>query len=190
MLATGLTLFDTAIGPCSVAWSPAGITHVQLPEASASATRARIAKQSGASEAEPPPAVSAVIGDVIALLEGSHRVFAGDALDLHAAQPFERSVYDIALTIPPGSTLTYGEIASRLGDRGAARAVGAALGANPVPIIVPCHRVLAANGRMGGFSGSGGVVTKLRLLEIEGWRPDEGPTLFDGQADFRLSLRP
>ncbi len=168
MLATGLALFDTAIGPCGVAWSPAGITHVQLPEASASATRARIAKLSGASEAEPPPPVRAVIGDVVALLAGEHRLFDGVALDLEAAEPFERAVYGIAQRITPGSTLTYGEIASGLGDRGAARAVGAALGANPVPIIVPCHRVLASNRRITGYSGGEGIPSKSWLLAHEG----------------------
>src|SRR5215207_10513903 len=121
MPATGLALFDTAIGPCGVAWSPAGITHVQLPEASASATRARLSRLSGAGEAEPPAPVRAVIGDVIALLAGSHRAFAGVALDLEAAEPFERAVYEIARTIPPGSTLTYGAIAARLGRAGAAQ---------------------------------------------------------------------
>jgi methylated-DNA-[protein]-cysteine S-methyltransferase len=190
MPATGLSLFDTAIGPCGIAWGPAGVTHVQLPAASASATRARLARLSGTDEAEPPPSVRAVIADVVALLAGSHRVFSRDAVDLGAAEPFERAVYEVALAIAPGRTLTYGEIAARLGDRGAARAVGQALARNPVPLIVPCHRVLGAAGRMGGFSASGGLVTKLRLLEIEGWRPDAEPTLFDGQAGFGLSLRP
>ena len=95
-----------------------------------------------------------------------------------ALPEFNRKVYAIARTIPPGETLTYGEIAERLGDKLLARAVGQALGENPIPLIVPCHRVLAAGGKSGGFSAAGGVVTKLRLLTIEGAAPG-GPTLFE-----------
>ena len=80
---------------------------------------------------------------------------------------FDSAVYRVARTIPPGETLTYGEIARRLDEPGAARAVGQALGANPIPVIIPCHRVLAAGDRAGGFSAPGGVITKLKLLEIE-----------------------
>ena len=92
---------------------------------------------------------------------------------------FDRGVYEIARTIPPGTTLTYAEIAARLGAPGAARAAGRALGDNPFAPVVPCHGVVAAGGKMHGFSANGGVATKLRLLTIEGWRENE-PTLFDG----------
>ena len=91
---------------------------------------------------------------------------------------FNARVYAIARKIPPGKTMTYGEIAERLGDKLLAREVGTALGQNPCPIVMPCHRVLAAGGKTGGFSASGGVVTKLKLLSIEGAQPG-GPTLFD-----------
>jgi methylated-DNA-[protein]-cysteine S-methyltransferase len=100
---------------------------------------------------------------------------------------FHQSVYAVARTIRFGTTLSYGEIATRLGDRSAAREVGEAMGQNPFPIIVPCHRVLAAGGRLGGFSAAGGVTTKLRLLEIEGAQVGERPTLFDG---LPLATRP
>jgi methylated-DNA-[protein]-cysteine S-methyltransferase len=99
-------------------------------------------------------------------------------LDESALSAFQRTVYAITRAIPAGSTLTYGDVAARAGTPRDARAVGQALGANPYPIIVPCHRVVAADGRMHGFSGPGGTVTKLRLLEIEGWRRAE-PSLFD-----------
>jgi len=99
-------------------------------------------------------------------------------IDTEELPEFNRKVYVIARTIPPGSTLTYGEIAERLGDKLLAREVGQALGQNPIPLIVPCHRVLAAGGKTGGFSAPGGVVSKLRLLTIEGAQPN-GPTLFD-----------
>jgi methylated-DNA-[protein]-cysteine S-methyltransferase len=99
-------------------------------------------------------------------------------IDVDKVPEFNRKVYDIARSIPPGATLTYGEIAERLGDKLLARDVGQALGQNPIPLIVPCHRVLAAGGKTGGFSAPGGVVSKLRLLTIEGAQPN-GPTLFD-----------
>ena len=91
---------------------------------------------------------------------------------------FDRRVYEIARGIPPGRVLTYGEIASRLGTDNA-RAIGQALGRNPFAIIVPCHRVVAAGGKLGGFSAHGGATTKRRLLAIEDARRDESPTLFD-----------
>ncbi len=90
------------------------------------------------------------------------------ALDMEGVPPFYRRVYDIARTIPPGRTLTYGDVAIKLGDPTNARAVGQALGRNPFPIVVPCHRVLAAHGSIGGFSASGGAATKRRMLMIEG----------------------
>src|SRR5229473_2207847 len=89
-----------------------------------------------------------------------------------------------------GATLSYGEIAARLGERGLARDVGQALGRNPLPLIVPCHRVLAAGGKAGGFSANGGVTTKLRLLTIERARTSDAPTLFDGDRAFGFALKP
>ena len=112
------------------------------------------------------------------MLAGQSRDLSGIAIDDADVPQFNRRVFAIARAIPPGQTITYGEIAERLGDKALARAVGQALGENPVPLIVPCHRVLAAGGKIGGFSASGGVVTKLRLLTIEGAQPG-GPTLFE-----------
>jgi methylated-DNA-[protein]-cysteine S-methyltransferase len=163
-----VTGFDTAIGRCGLAWSDHGVLGVQLPEASASATHARLLRRyPGATETSPTPAIRAVIDGVVALLCGEGVDLSRIELDLRSVPAFNAEVYRVARTIPPGETLTYGEIAQRLNDPGAARAVGQALGANPIPIIVPCHRVLAAGGRAGGFSAPGGVMTKLRLLEIE-----------------------
>ena len=118
------------------------------------------------------------IEDITALLSGDRRDLSGIALDLDGVAEFPRRVYALARTIPPGQTLTYGEIASKLGDPLRAREVGQALARNPFPIVVPCHRVLAANGKSGGFSAPGGVSTKLRMLEIEGARAAGIPTLF------------
>ena len=116
----------------------------------------------------PPAPVAEAIERIVTHLEGGSPDLDSIALDLADVQEFDRRVYDIARAIPRGATRTYGEVAAELGDPGAARAVGQALGRNPFPIIVPCHRVLAAAGRPGGFSAHGGVATKLRLLAIEG----------------------
>ena len=181
MTDVGVTLFDTAIGRCGIAWGGRGVVGVQLPEAGDAATRARLARRfPGASDAPPPPGVRHAIEAITRLLRGERLDLRDVALDMSGVAPFHRRVYEVARTIPPGATLTYGEVASRLGDPGAARAVGQALGRNPFAIVVPCHRVLAAGGRMGGFSARGGVETKLRMLEIEGARVDRPPpSLFD-----------
>ena len=127
-----------------------------------------------------------LIEDIVALMNGDPRDFSDVAVDLSNVPEFNRKVFDAARTIPAGQTLTYGEIATRLGDRLLAREVGAALGRNPFPIVVPCHRVLAASGKSGGFSAPGGVDTKMRMLSIERAQPG-GPTLFD---DLPLATRP
>jgi methylated-DNA-[protein]-cysteine S-methyltransferase len=172
-------LFDTAIGACGIIWSPRGITGVQLPEANERATRARVLRRyAGVREALPPADVQRAIDGIVALLRGEPRDLSGVVIDNEGVPAFNTRVYAIARTIPPGQTMTYGDIAERLGDRLLAREVGQALGQNPCPIIMPCHRVLAASGKTGGFSAPGGVVTKLRLLTIEGAQPN-GPTLFD-----------
>jgi methylated-DNA-[protein]-cysteine S-methyltransferase len=172
-------LFETAVGHCAIVWSARGVTGVQLPELDARATRARVAKRfPAAREQPPPPEMKRAIDDIVALLRGKPIDLSSVTIDDEGTPEFNARVYAITRTIPPGQTLTYGEIAERLGDRMLAREVGTALGQNPCPIIMPCHRVLAAGGRTGGFSASGGVVTKLRLLTIEGAQPN-GPTLFD-----------
>lgn len=174
-----LTLFDTAIGTCAVAWGERGIVGVQLPEAGERAMRARLARRfPEAREAAPPPAVRRAVDGIVALLAGEPADLGEVTLDMDGLPEIQRAVYEVARTIPPGETLTYGEIASRLGDPGTARAVGQALGRNPFPIVVPCHRVLAAGGRLGGFSAHGGTATKLRLLTLERARAIT-PSLFD-----------
>jgi len=171
-------LFDTAIGRCAIVWSARGIAGVGFPEGSEQATRKRILRRHrSASEASPPRHVQAVIDDVVALLAGEPRDLGRVAIDTDGLPEFNRRVYEIARAVPPGATLSYGDVAERLGDRNLAREVGEALSQNPFPIIVPCHRVLAAGGRVGGFSAYGGIRTKLRLLSIEGAQPG-GPTLF------------
>ncbi len=179
MTELGFALFDTPIGCCGIVWNGRGIAGVQLPEADERAIRSRILRRfPGACEAAPLADVQRVVDDITALLNGEPRDLGYAKIDTAALPDFHRRVYDVARTIPAGATLSYGEIAERLGDRLLARDVGEALGQNPFPIIVPCHRVLAAGGKMGGFSARGGVRTKLRLLSIENAEPG-GPTLFE-----------
>ena len=173
------TLFDTALGPCGLAWSANGITGVQLPEADEARTRSRLLRRQGrAEQARPPTAVQGAVDGIAQLLRGQPTDLGTITLDMTGVPTFNRRVYDIARGIAPGRTLTYGDIAARLGDHGLARAVGQALGNNPFAIIVPCHRVLAARGKPGGFSANGGVQTKMRLLAIEGARVGDAPDLF------------
>ncbi|CAN7661634.1 methylated-DNA--[protein]-cysteine S-methyltransferase [Bosea sp. LjRoot90] len=175
-----ICLFTTAIGSCALVWQGDRIIAAQLPERDEDAARRRLAKRFPESaEAEPPPFVQQAIYDVVALLAGERRDLAHLPIDLSATPEFNRRVYAVALAIPPGETLTYGEVAARIGEPGAARAVGVALGQNPIPIIVPCHRVLAAGGKTGGFSADGGVETKLKILTIEKARTSAEPSLFD-----------
>jgi methylated-DNA-[protein]-cysteine S-methyltransferase len=180
VLLVEFALFDTPIGACALAWGEHGLAGVLLPESNEAATRRHIVRRfSHAREASPTTDVQATIARVTALLHGTHDDLSDVALDLSGVPPFHRRVYEVARAIVPGSTLTYGEVAARLGEPNASRAVGQALGANPFPIVVPCHRVLAAGGRAGGFSAKGGVRTKLRLLQIEGAMLGGMPGLFD-----------
>jgi methylated-DNA-[protein]-cysteine S-methyltransferase len=132
-----------------------------------------------AAEAPPPPDVKAVIGDIVALLQGEKRDLKSAELDFTGIADFHRRAFDLARNIPPGEVLTYGEVAKRLGDSGAARAVGQAMGANPFPIIVPCHRVLASGGKTGGFSAPLGLETKMQMLTIERAKLTDAPSLFE-----------
>ena len=189
MSAQGFTFFDTGIGRCGVAWSGRGIIGIQLPEVRDIDTHARLQHRfPDACEAPPPRAVRRAVDSMTALLRGEARDLSAVVLDMDAVPAFHRRVYEAARAIPPGSTLSYGEFATRLGVPGSARAVGQALGRNPFAIIVPCHRVLAAGGRTGGFSASGGVTTKLRMLAIEGAATNPQHALFDG--DGRLDFDP
>ena len=168
MTTHGFALFDTAIGRCGIAWSERGVAGVQLPEARDADTRARLARRfPTAAEKLPPAHVGRAMDGIAALHSGEASDLSDVVLDLGGVPVFERRVYQIARTIPPGEAVSYGEVAARVGGPGAARAVGRALGRNPVPILVPCHRVVAADGGLGGFSASGGVTTKARLLRIE-----------------------
>jgi methylated-DNA-[protein]-cysteine S-methyltransferase len=167
-MTAGFELFDTRIGHCAVAWGQRGIVRLTLPEGDGVAMRVRMQRyHATAREQSAPPQVAAVISEIQRLLAGEDRDLSAIALDMSAVPEFDRRVYVETRSIPPGQTVTYGQIATRLGDSALSRAVGQALGRNPFALIVPCHRVLAAGGKSGGFSAAGGVATKLRLLEIE-----------------------
>ncbi len=162
-------MFETAVGVCGIAWSDGGVTGFQLPERTPAATRARMARRfPGVAPIDPPAPIRQGIDAIVALMRGEPVDLGFIPLDMDGVPEFHRRVYAIARTIRPGATMTYGELASRTGDPGSARAVGQALGRNPFAVIVPCHRVMAAGGRTGGFSASGGTTTKLTLLAIEG----------------------
>jgi methylated-DNA-[protein]-cysteine S-methyltransferase len=179
MTAPGYTLFDTTIGTCGIAWSERGVVAVRLPAASRSALRASLLKRGpSASEMPPPPEVERAIDGIVALLRGEASDLTFVTLDMANVGAFEQRLYETLRTIAPGETLTYGELAARLGAQ--AQDVGQAMGRNPFPVIVPCHRVVAAGGKTGGFSAPGGVKTKLRMLAIESVHTKG--TLFDHAA--------
>ncbi|EJL34705.1 O-6-methylguanine DNA methyltransferase [Caulobacter sp. AP07] len=182
----GFALFETPIGLCGLAWGPQGLVGAQLPEAAPGAAWARLRRRyPDAAEAPPPPSIQRAIERINDLLAGGRDDLTDIVLDFSIVAPFNRRVYEIARAIPPGETSTYGQIAKAMGEPGAARAIGKALGENPWPIIVPCHRVLGADGKPGGFSAPGGVETKARMLTIERAKTSAVPTLFD--MDFSVA---
>ncbi|WP_372781004.1 methylated-DNA--[protein]-cysteine S-methyltransferase [Phenylobacterium sp.] len=189
---TQYTLFETEIGWAGLAWNDNGLIGVHLPERDPDNNRRSFERRfPGIAEAPAPESLAATIQGIQALMRGEKADLTGAPLDIARVPDFNARVYEIARAIPPGETLTYGEIAVRLGDKLLARDVGAALGQNPWPIVVPCHRVTAANGKLGGFSARGGVNTKVKLLAIEGAKvlepappkarlaPAPQPSLFD-----------
>jgi methylated-DNA-[protein]-cysteine S-methyltransferase len=176
-MATGIALFPTTIGACGVAWSDAGICSVLLPESSDRATHDElIRRHPDAVPAEPPTPVAAAIVGMTSLLDGNADDLRDVEIDFGQTSDFAQQVWEITRTVGPGETTTYGDIAHRMAMPHAAREVGQALGRNPVPIIVPCHRVLGAGGKLVGFSAPGGVATKLRILGIEGAAAPDGQT--------------
>ena len=171
--------FATPIGTCALAWSDAGIVAVRLPGPNDTSAMAALHRRfPDGAPAEPPAQIARIIDRIAAFLAGAKDDFADLPLDFEQVSPFEAAVYREARAIPAGATATYGAIAARLGDANQARAVGQALGRNPWPIVIPCHRVTGADGKTGGFSAPGGRTTKLRLLELEGALAAETLPLF------------
>lgn len=169
MSKSGFSLFETAIGDCGLAWSDGLLVGVQLPLANKAATRdSLVARFPELAETSVAGVGKQARDAIVASLAGGRQNLQRLPLDWHSQTPFRQRVYRLAQSISRGNTSTYGELAVKLKQPGAARAVGQALGANPFPLLVPCHRVLAAGGKAGGFSAAGGVTTKMRLLQIEG----------------------
>ena len=181
---TFYTVFATPIGDCAVAWNDIGIVAAWLPEASRGRLRSRIANRlPDASETVPDAAIAETIAAITALLRGVRVDLSRVRIDDARLAAFDRRVYDAARTIPAGRVVSYAELAARVGADATAREVGASLGRNPFPIIVPCHRIVAAAaGELGGFSAPGGTMTKRRLLTIEDARRDGADDLFDAPS--------
>lgn len=176
MITAAWHLFDTPLGHCGIAWkvcdsaaSHPVVTCLQLPEATKELTETRmVALVHGAWVNNPPPVIAQLIKKIQAHLQGTRQDFSEVLVDLGGVPLFSTQVYNATRKVLPGQTMTYGELAEAINRPGAARAVGQALGANLIPLIIPCHRVLAAGKKAGGFSAHGGVGTKLKMLEIEG----------------------
>lgn len=168
--------FDTALGRCAVAWTGRGLRRVMLPERSDGALERRLAR-AGARPAAPPPEIAATVAALAAYAGGEAVDFDATPLDESGIADFERKVYAALRAVPRGTTTTYGALAAAVGAPGLAREIGVAMGRNPWPVVTPCHRVLAAQGRLGGFSAPGGAETKRRLLALEGVYPDGSPDL-------------
>lgn len=160
-------VFDTALGAFGIGWTDAGVARLQLPGIDRLALLERI-NRDGAQAGEPTRAIEAIINRIEDYAEGEAVDFSGVPLDLEKVPEFNRRAYALLLQIGWGETTTYGALARELGDVGLSRAVGAAMGANPIPLIIPCHRVLASDGKPGGFSAPGGAESKLRMLALEG----------------------
>jgi methylated-DNA-[protein]-cysteine S-methyltransferase len=164
-------LFETALGTCGLGWGELGVVCMQLPGVDARDTQRRLARRPGAVLHTPPPAMAQLIARLQAYMAGEADDFAEVVVDLSQADPLCRQVYVATRAIPWGQTLSYGELATRLDMPGAAREMGQALARNAVPIIIPCHRIVGSDGKLGGYSAPGGPDTKLKLLELEGARP-------------------
>ncbi len=177
----GHAVFETELGWLGIGWSSTGITHLQLPESDRSRTEHRLLERGAAARTGPPPAaIQAAIDALCRYAAGDDVDFSDLPVDLSGVDAFRRAIYERARKLRYGETTTYGGLADAAGHPGLARETGAAMGSNPIPIIVPCHRVLAAGGKMGGFSAPGGVFTKRRLLDMEHAKPPSPP----GQSAF------
>jgi methylated-DNA-[protein]-cysteine S-methyltransferase len=165
-------VFETAGGFCAIAWNGAGITRFQLPTSTAEATERHMRRRVPSAEpGTPPSAVAEVIKAAQRYFAGEQVDFSGVVLDLHEEDDLFRRIYDALRRVGWGQTTTYGTLAKELGaGPQGAQDVGQAMAQNPVPLIIPCHRVLAAGGKVGGFSAPGGSTTKVRMLELEGVR--------------------
>lgn len=180
MAGHGYTTFDTSVGRCGIAWSRSGVIGVQLPEAREIETRRRLLKlYPDAREVPPTPEAQSAIHGIVGTLRGETPDLTDIPLDMHDLPPFNQRVYEAVRSIPRGETRSHAEIAAALGASGALQSVGQAIARNPFAILVPCHRALATAGQTSGFAGNGGIVTKSRLLSLEGAVTGRAFNLFD-----------
>ena len=161
------TIFDTALGPFALAWTAAGLRRVLLPGDPPSIMAVALEK-AGFRRSDPDREIMALMDAIEDYAEGRNVDFSTIRLDLADIPDFHRRAYDLLVQVGWGETVTYGDLARMLGDVGLSRAVGQAMGANPVPLVIPCHRVLASNGKPGGFSAPGGAMSKVKMLALEG----------------------
>jgi len=159
-------VFETRLGFAAIAWNDAGVTRFNLPGPKDTATN----RLGSATPAEPPPPIAAIVDQARRYFAGERIDFDAIGLDLSSVEPFRRAIYDALRKVGFGETVTYGELAKRIGanEPQAAQDVGVAMARNPVPLIIPCHRVLAAGGKLGGFSAPGRTETKQKMLALEG----------------------
>ena len=178
------TFFETSLGTCAIAWNASGLTHAWLPARDTATLRRSVARRCPeAGELAPEGRWADLVADIVRLLAGTPVDLASVPLDESGIDAFDRRVYAVTRSIPPGRVLTYGEVAARVGSDASPRVVGQSLGRNRMPIVVPCHRVVASGIGLGGFSAPGGTATKQRLLAIENARRAGPPELFDdGEA--------
>ncbi|RUV82004.1 methylated-DNA--[protein]-cysteine S-methyltransferase [Mesorhizobium sp. M1A.F.Ca.IN.022.07.1.1] len=181
-ITAGHAVLETVIGFMGIAWSEKGLIRLCLPERSREAVERRLFRHAGVSTStEQPQWVVELIASIKAYAAGEDVDFSGVPVDLDGVDDFRLAIYDAARQLGFGETTTYGELAKRAGHAGLARETGAALGANPVPLVIPCHRILAAGGKIGGFSATGGSATKEKMLAMEGVRVGPPPA---AQASF------
>ena len=183
-LAKHYHVFETALGFCAIAWSDAGVARFQLPTKSAEAAdRLMRRRVDGADLGAPPEGVAGVVAAAKRYFDGEDTDFSEVQLDLVDQDPFFSQIYQALRRVGWGRTTTYGALAKEVGaGREAARDVGEAMAKNPAPLIIPCHRVLAAGGKIGGISAPGGSRTKVRMLGLEGVRV--GPPEEAAQQSF------
>jgi methylated-DNA-[protein]-cysteine S-methyltransferase len=169
---TRYCIFETATGFCAIAWSEFGVLRFQLPAKNAESAERRLLRRAPeATPGQPPPEISGTIDATKRYFAGQETDFSEVHLDLGDKDPLFKQIYAAARRVGWGRTTTYGALAKDIGaGPEVARDVGTAMAQNPVPLIIPCHRVLAAGGKVGGFSAPGGAATKIRMLELEGVR--------------------
>jgi methylated-DNA-[protein]-cysteine S-methyltransferase len=180
-------IFETSLGFFAISWSDAGLARLVLPERDFSSALRRLTGRSGgetpelADEADLPAGIAGFVAAIRRYAAGETIDFSDIQVDLSGIDDFRRAIYDAARKLAQGEAVTYGELARRAGFPEKARETGAALGRNPVPLVIPCHRIVAAGGKLGGFSAPGGSTTKARLLAHE--RAQVAPR-DAGQASF------